>query len=365
MTMKTIYSPFENPGNKYVDIIRRSLASSGIETVQLRTVLDPRKAAGIRVVNYNWLENKVNRKSLIACLANYAYAALFVGIMKLFRIRIIYTFHNRLQHNAAHPAVNRSFIRFMCRQADAIVILCEESRSVLREYLRDGDERKIRVISHPNYCGECGSFYKKWEPHGPGMKLLFAGAVRPYKNIATILAVAKRCGEAQMPVAFRICGKAESEAYADAIRREAEQCGNVELDLRFLPDEELYRKITESDMLIVPYDIASSLNSGTLYLAFSLGRTVICPEIGTVKEFPEGLIYSYSYRNAKEHEEELFETVRKAFQDHEKDPFSIGERGEKLRDIVIRECSEEKTGLALKALSLYVAGQKGMGPLKS
>ncbi len=348
--MKSIYSPFVPDGNPYVAILKRSLEMYGIETVQLREVFKPGGSRGVKVANFNWLENKLNRKTTAGSLANYALCVLIITWLKLHRIRIVFTFHNRIQHDSSHPKIDRSFMRYMCRQADAIVILSEASRKVLRRYLRKGDEKKIRHISHPNYSAECGQYYHRMEVKNDMVDILFAGAVKAYKGIELILDAAEKCEKEQMPVRFHICGRASDPAYKEMIEDRAGRLSNVDVSLSFVPDEELYRLIGENTMLILPYNLRSSLNSGTLYLAFSLGRTAICPKIGTVLEFPGDLIYSYTYKTEEEHREKLFLMIKKACEDLRRDPEELIRKGETLKKIVDTECSEEMIGLKYKEL---------------
>src|SRR5690606_5619017 len=74
-----------------------------------------------------------------------------------------------------------------------------------------------------------------------------------------------------------------------------------------------------------------SLNSGTVILAFSNRRSVICPEIGTIADLgaaKENVLY-YHYENSKEHLLKLTQTVQYALDLKEKDRsafFSMGDR---------------------------------------
>lgn len=348
--MKSIYAPFKPDGNPYVEIVQRSLHMYGIETVQLRTAFKIGGAKEIRVANFNWLENKLNRKTKVMSLLNYLLCVGIISWLKLHRVRIIFTFHNRIQHDSRHPKIDRSFMRYMCRQADAVVILSEASRRILKQYMRPGDMKKIHHISHPNYSRECGQYYKKLDVTGETVNILFAGAVKAYKGIEHILDAAERCEKEQLPVHFHICGRAADPAYKAMIEERAAQLSNVDTRLSFVPDEELYRLIGENALLVLPYNMRSSLNSGTLYLAFSLGRTAVCPKIGTVREFPEDLIYSYTYKTEDEHREKLFLMIKKACEDIKKDPAALAAKGEELKRIVETECSEEEIGRKYKEL---------------
>ncbi|MGX7835548.1 glycosyltransferase, partial [Campylobacter fetus subsp. venerealis] len=117
------------------------------------------------------------------------------------------------------------------------------------------------------------------------LKLLFLGAIKPYKNIELLIDLAKKF---PLDIQLTVAGNPSSDSYRSELEALALDTQNIKLDLTFIPDEELPGYIHESDLLILPYSLASSLNSGTVILAFSYGRTVICPRIGTIDDLKAG-----------------------------------------------------------------------------
>ena len=345
--MKTIYSPFTNSTNKYVDIIKRALDSYGIQTYDLKVALKDIKS--FEIINLNWFESKVNKNRLDKSILGFAKNVAIVKYLKCRGIKIVYTFHNKMPHDCKYKKLNYKFIEYMFKESDAIVVLCEESRNVITQLSTDMDVIKnVKVIPHPSYINECKNYYRPLVLKKPRMHITFVGAVKKYKNIEVLIEAARRCED--LPVQFSICGKVESPEYKKELEAQAKTISNVEFDFNFLDDEALYRLISDSDLLVLPYDINSSLNSGTLYLAFTLGRTAVCPEIGTVKEFPKNLIYSYNYRDTEEHERKLDETIKKAIDDYINDFEKFRNKGETLHSIVNEKCSEEAIGRKYKDL---------------
>lgn len=346
--MKTIYSPFTNSTNKYVDIIKRAMSIYGIQTYDMKKVLGNR-SDNIEVANLNWFESKVNQKSLIKCVQGYVKSVVLVECMRLRRIKIVYTFHNKMAHDCKHRRLNHSFIKFMLNKADAIVVLCEESKnSIVQISSNKKILKKITVIPHPSYFNECGDYYKPLLVKRDFMQITFVGAIKKYKNIELLIEIAEKCSK--LPVQFNICGRVESEEYKDELGKKVRACDNIKFNFGFLDDISLYKLITESDLLVLPYDLESSLNSGTLYLAFTLGRTAVCPKIGTVKEFPEELVYSYDYVNKEEHREKLYKSVMDAIEDYTCNFEEFKRKGDELHSIVNEKCSEEVIGRKYKAL---------------
>ena len=67
------------------------------------------------------------------------------------------------------------------------------------------------------------------------------------------------------------------------------------------------------DVLVLPYDTRSTMNSGTMLLAFSFGRTVILPNIPMAEEFDDKLFYKYAYKDEREHRQNLTKEMKRAF----------------------------------------------------
>jgi len=70
--------------------------------------------------------------------------------------------------------------------------------------------------------------------------------------------------------------------------------------------------LVQCDLLVAPYDLHSALNSGTLWMAFSYARTIICPRLGCIKDIPtiDQFAYIYDYTDNSEHVFKLTEILK-------------------------------------------------------
>src|SRR3546814_5363270 len=109
-------------------------------------------------------------------------------------------------------------------------------------------------------------------PLGDALQLLFIGIVKPDKNLELLIDVVGTFGHR---VQLIIAGKAIDESYQRKLADRAAGVGNVRLLPYFIPDNELTGLLGQTDAVVLPYDLASSLNSGTVVLAFSYKKTVI------------------------------------------------------------------------------------------
>ena len=78
----------------------------------------------------------------------------------------------------------------------------------------------------------------------------------------------------------------------------------------------------------------SSLNSGSVILSFSYGRTVISPKVGTILEYPEDLVFSYLYRDEQEHVINLAKVIEKVSNIGFSDKEALLNMGEEMFHIV-------------------------------
>ncbi|ULQ60049.1 glycosyltransferase [Brucepastera parasyntrophica] len=337
------FSPLTSTNNKYIEITVSCIKSTGAEVYGFYSIFShPRLLWRTDAVILNWFE-RLGEKPLPRIRKLLAKIGI-IAILGIFRIKIIYVLHNRVNHEERNRKMSLWFMKHLCRRADKIIILSRASREVLTPYMNEKKiEKKICYIPHPNYIDA-------YTPNEAKMKtlvsipentliLLFVGAVRPYKNIELLISAAAQSSNRN--IHFIIAGRPRDAAYKNALEEKAEGLSNITLLLQFIEDDILTALIHHSHMLILPYDQQSSLNSGTAILAFSCAKTVICPEIATIQDFPGDLCYTYTYNTAAEHRERLMEQISLAERDFSMRKGVIEEKGKKLYDIVKDENSQE------------------------
>ena len=303
-------APIESSNNKYIEITVNCIKEAGADICEFYSIFkSPARFLRTDIVILNWFE-RLGKKP-VKKLAKYIVKCMILFLLHITGKRIVYVFHNRINHEEHGSLLSLNFMKKICKSVDRIIILCNASKLYLKEYLTEQEiEKKSFLIPHPNYLicymhggryTENGSKFAKLDLHFPEDKinLLFVGAVRPYKNIELIIELAKQYPDG--PFRFIITGRPRTGEYKEQLEAQAAGLKNISLLLEFIPDDVIATLIQKSDALILPYDMTSSLNSGTVILAFSNARTVICPEIGTLKEYPSGICFSYSYRDKDEH----------------------------------------------------------------
>lgn len=346
MDMITVaMDPYENIKNKSIGILKKAM-DGNVRFVPFHRGLK----IDYQVAHLNFYENIYDKTKLEAFII-FIKKVGRLYYLKLKGVKIVITIHDRFVHDCEFPVLTHLLLKVMCRLADAITIMCEESKSVISEIVGDKNYKrisgKIAYIPHQHYIGAYPDngedVRKEFHIKEDDFVFLYFGLVRPYKNVELILEVAKRF-ENRKNVHFIIAGEPENSEYKKQIEDEIGQRGNIISILKFIPDEKIASLFRASNIVILPFDLKSSLNSGTCFLAFSIGRNVICPLNGTMKELKTAGSYTYTYKTEQEHLEELYKKAEEAYQDYMEDVEAFKNVGDALYQEVVANNDPVKIG---------------------
>jgi beta-1,4-mannosyltransferase len=309
--MHIVFDPKTSKTNQYVVLITTLLAEHGINTYSVDEVFSDSGAfKKTKIVHLNWYENLVSGTPS-AVVLSFLKKTTKLLVFFVTGKKMVWTMHNKMSHVRDLPFLNKWMFWLMVHLSERIVIHCHVSQDILKKY---GSKilDKTTYIPHPDYVGIYGDVVLSLPDADESnvLKLLFLGAVKPYKNIELLIDVAKSLPN---DLVLTVAGKPMNEEYEKALVECASNMPNIIFDFRYIPDALLPTYMSKSDLLVLPYDTNSSLNSGAAILAFSYGKTVICPQIGTIADLKsEDYILSYQYQTEKEHLSELSENVKKA-----------------------------------------------------
>lgn len=326
--LKVAFSPTGSIANKYLEIIIGGLNNRGCEVISIKELLfDIRNLFATKIVHLNWFEDAIG-KTLLKRILNIQSKLIILLLLIMLGKRIVWTMHNKKSHRDFWMSrVLRLLIVFFSKR---IIIHCEESRMFLPPRYRNSS--KVVLIPHPNYIDVYGpKLDDNNSSSRPAVRLLFIGAIKPYKNIDILINAIKRVNS---PVELMIAGNPSDETFTEKLFKEADSIPNIKLDARFIPDEELPLLIHNCDVVVIPLSLKSSLNSGSVILSFSYGRTVISPKVGTILEYPEDLVFSYLYRDEQEHVINLAKVIEKVSNIGFSDKEALLNMGEEMFHIV-------------------------------
>lgn len=363
MKINTILYPFDLPGNISFKIKKQYLEDSGFIVYPFSYGI--RHLRDIQLINFNFFET-IHSRNLFICLIKLNIKILIIRYLKLRKIKIVYTIHNKIGHDTKFPWMDKFLMKCLCSDSDRIVILCNETKEYLkntfgRTYYRsiEGKIERIPLVSYEGAYADNGKDYRtEWGIKRDEMLILFLGGIRRYKNIELILKAAKGLKEEKLK--FVIAGGGIKK-YTDSLERfiKEQHLENVLFIPRYIEDTEMAAYVRNCDIMIMPFDKKSMLNSGSCMLAFSHHRNVICPLIGTIKDLSDGLCYVYDYSNDAQHLPELCKAIQSASNDFFNNKNEFIKRQEKLYQL---SCMEHSVGfIAEKYKELYLELCKGEG----
>ncbi len=350
--MDIIFNPPANEANQYIQLLVSELRAKGYRIHSLDTIFSSRKHfRSIKLVHLNWFENIVERRSFFTELRSFLRKLTVLTIIHLSGKPLIWTLHNRESHEKGTAFFSRIITRLLVRWSDCIVIHSGQSEGVLTAYGGRTLER-VAYVPHPHFIGVYGDALTATRGDNL-LRLLFIGMVKPYKNLELLIDVVGAFGHR---VQLIIAGKAVDENYQRKLVEQANAVGNVTLLPYFVPDGELAQLLGRADAVVLPYDLASSLNSGTVILAFSYKKTVICPEIGTVSDLDSHMAdtFCYRYGTTAQHRAELTQQIERALVLKQHDPDALDNRGERLYRHMVMAHDPHRVGDELARLYRHV-----------
>lgn len=332
---KIAFYPYEkknsNSMNLYIKNIEKILENKGTLYSYEHGLKSIGSMLKCKYIFLNWYENGVT-------LVDYCVLIL----ARLLRKKIVWTFHNKIPHDSCNLAREKKKIFFISRISTHILILSKHSRKELYRISGEQVASKVVYVPHINYCNDykptkCSEEVKKIESE---FTFLYFGQIRPYKNIEVLIrAFAEMKGKC---VKLIIAGKPYDAEYAKKIRDMCINCFHIVLDYRFIPDQKVYDYMQSADVVILPYNKQSSMNSGAMIAAFSCRKPVIVPDIAMARDYSnKEYVYMYHYQNQEQHIKELNRVMEQAYLQGKEKNRKLGEQA--YLDVKEKNSSEEVT----------------------
>jgi beta-1,4-mannosyltransferase len=264
-------SPFTNPTNPYNDCQKAIVESLGyaVQPFSLRTIFSaqlPRLFDRRNLIVLNWTESRAFRSQngrAVLSARGLAVLAFYLLVLSLVRARVLYFVHNHYVHDTEgwQRRLSAWLIAVLCRVADLRGVLDPTATTRYRAHF----------LPHPLLGQPPAALIAGSESATPAPQYLIVGAVRRYKALHEVLA------HWPAGVTLTIAGRADS-AYAAELaelitRRSLGQW--VRLEIGFISDADLHRRIREAGALILSHQPGSALVSSAFFEAIGRARRIV------------------------------------------------------------------------------------------
>jgi D-inositol-3-phosphate glycosyltransferase len=207
--------------------------------------------------------------------------------------KIVLTLHNvnARRRDGGDSLLNRATLRIQYRLAHHLFVHTEKMRQDLMEEFGECRERVSVIPFGINNAvpitGLSARQAKQRLAVADGRKtILFFGNIAPYKGLEYLIEAFRSVRTRRSDCRLMIVGRPKNcEGYWSGIRdsiREMLAAGQILLEDRFVPDEEVETYFKAADVLVLPYRYI--YQSGVLFLGYSFGLPVLAADVGSLKD---------------------------------------------------------------------------------
>ncbi|WP_079978592.1 glycosyltransferase [Halolamina sediminis] len=305
MALKVLLAPYFD-GNQYLDMLDAHLNQQDVETTHeshshpLWPLAVDALRNNINVIHLHWTHpyfllgnysdfERLPFSWLLSAFFAFAFVAQ-VWLCSYLDIRIVWTVHNRCNHERRHESIDHWVSRRIVGIADAVQVWDERTEQELEAYLGTPLDNIIR-IPHGNYAPLYSPTDRDRETCRRELDLdpkkrtfLYFGRIRPYKQVPELLRT--WCDLEPSNAQLMIAGNSKDEKTTQTIESLAADRDDVVLDIRYIPDKDLPRYFGACDVAVFPYQ--DIFNSGSVLLAMTFGRPFVAPRLGAIPSVDPG-----------------------------------------------------------------------------
>lgn len=209
---------------------------------------------------------------------------ILIPLLKVLRIKIVWTMHNKLSHSGKHMKWIKAIFRLMLKSSD--VILTHSNEGILfGNEMMPGSAKRIVYFAHPVKDRRTTSKEEK------KYDVLIWGTISPYKGIDLFLEYIYT-NKLQNKYRILIVGSASND-YAERLKTYENEF--IKIRNEFISDNDLEDLINTSKIVLFTYSMESILSSGALMDSLGYGANVAGPHVGAFADLAhEGIIKTFS-----------------------------------------------------------------------
>lgn len=250
-----------------------------------------------KILHLHWQSPYIIGRNLIFTVLKSLFFIFEIILIKLLKIKIVWTVHNLVNHEKLFADIERLVSKYLFYFSDSVIVHLYYQKSKLINFYKVSDE-KIRVVYEGNFFDISLNFDMIESRNKLGLSksnilFLFFGYIRKYKGIEFLIKSFKKVSRSD--VMLMIVGKPYPINYLNEIKRLADNDRRIFIEGRYLTDNELYTYISASNCIVIPYK--DVFNSTVAIMAISFAKPVITSENVHLEEIIEKNFFKVKFND--------------------------------------------------------------------
>jgi glycosyltransferase involved in cell wall biosynthesis len=232
-----------------------------------------------------WRLRQFNADKIVLSWVHPVHAPVYITLLVLLRLftrsELIVQCHNVQPHESFLGASLLSTLVF--RLAHSLIVHSASEKGKLSEQVPG---KKVLQLFHPIYEFPEATGTEITDTNCGNYQLLFFGVIREYKGLDLLLEALKQVVKHKPNVRLTVAGECFNEKDNQTLKNQVANIGLeeiVDLDLRYIPNEEVSTYFKRADLVVLPYRSATS--SGPLTLAYHFKKPVIATNVGGLSDY--------------------------------------------------------------------------------
>ena len=192
--------------------------------------------------------------------------------LKKRNIKVVLLCHNLYDHSGR--SIQKYISKKLLKAADAYIVHSTEQYRQLK--LLNSNAQILKRL-HPIY-NQFPDLVEPVKKRGR-LELLFFGLIRPYKGLDTLIAALRRLNDTE--VYLTVAGESWGDK-TELLNSVASLASNIELNLKYISDDEVPSYFKRADVVVLPY--ISATGSGVVALAYNYLKPVLATNVGGLRD---------------------------------------------------------------------------------
>jgi len=293
--MKIVFTPWYG-NNPYQRLLTEALEKIGHtiipyqpKTRQLFSLINfVLKNGKPDIFHLHWMHRFFIRESTLETIIVSIIFIIEIIILKLIKVKIIWTVHNIINHEKIHPRIERKVHKTLIRLYDHVIHLSNASLTIMYDLdmISTKTNKKLHVVPHGHYITYYNNSVSQETArtilgiNQHSIVFLCFGIIRPYKGIDILIDALDEIKDKR--ILILIAGRFQNILIERRLRNQCKNDERIRLFPRFIPDNDVQVFMNAADIVVLPY--TDILNSGVAILAMSFAKPVMAPNIGSIPE---------------------------------------------------------------------------------